>query len=74
MELRSGIRDKDELNQRGKVVFIPVSISNSLCDLDPVVEAFQLASVRASSNQPEGISPDANSVHHVAFIVAPVLA
>ena len=42
--LSSDIRDGDELNQREKVVLIPVSISNSLCDLDPVVEAFQLAS------------------------------
>ena len=42
--LSSDIRDGDELNQREEIVFIPVSISNSLCILDPVVETFQLAS------------------------------
>ena len=43
MGLISGIRDEDELNQREEIVFIPVSISNSLSNLYPVVEAFQLA-------------------------------
>ena len=42
--LSSDRRDGDELNQREEIIFIPVSIGNSLSNLDPVVEAFQLAS------------------------------
>ena len=42
--LSSDRRDGDELNQREEIVFIPVSISNSLSNLYPVVEAFKLAS------------------------------
>ena len=36
--------DGEELNESEEVVFIPVSVPNPLVDINPVVEAFQLAS------------------------------
>ena len=42
--LRFNRMDGDELNQREKVIFIPVSIGNSLSNFNPVIETFQFTS------------------------------